>query len=192
MTELVLASSNAGKIREIQALLPSYRIRPQADFGIADADETACSFVENALIKARHACLHSGLPAIADDSGLAVDALDGAPGVYSARYAGPQANDAANIDKLLAALDGLPDRQRSAQFICVLVYMRHAHDPMPLIAQGLWKGRILSKPQGAHGFGYDPIFWLEEQQSAAAELPLADKNRLSHRAQALLQLREFL
>ncbi|KAA6185305.1 RdgB/HAM1 family non-canonical purine NTP pyrophosphatase [Thiohalocapsa marina] len=188
--DLVLASNNAGKVREINQMLSGtgIRVRPQGEFGIGEADETGLSFVENAILKARHASQACGLPAIADDSGLEVDALNGAPGIYSARYAGAGAGDAANNDKLLAALRGLPETERSARFQCVLVYLHHAEDPTPLICQGTWEGRILDAPRGQHGFGYDPIFFVPEQGCSSAELDPARKNALSHRGQALAQL----
>lgn len=189
MTEqqLVLASNNAGKIRELTDLLAplNVTIRSQAELGVPEAEEPAVTFVENALIKARHAASHTGLPALADDSGLAVDALHGAPGVRSARYAGPDATDQNNIDKLLLDLDGVPEAQRTAQFHCVLVYLRHADDPTPLICHGIWPGRILTAPRGDGGFGYDPVFWVPETGCAAAELERSVKSRLSHRGKAL-------
>lgn len=160
----------------------------QRELGIEDADETGLSFVENAILKARHAAQASGLPAIADDSGLEVDALNGAPGIYSARFAGPDATDEHNNHKLLKALATLPPEQRTARFQCLLVYLRHAQDPTPLICQGTWEGRILESPCGNNGFGYDPLFWLPEQNCSSAELPPDTKNRLSHRGQALRQL----
>jgi XTP/dITP diphosphohydrolase len=190
--KIVLASGNPGKIREIQALLADHPIVPQSDFSIGDAEETGTTFVENAIIKARHAALHSGLPAIADDSGLVVDALDGAPGVYSARYAGPGSSDLDNLQKLLRDLDGVPEAQRSARFICVLVFMRHAADPTPMIAEGVWEGRILTRPAGSNGFGYDPVFWVPTHDCASAELPPEVKNALSHRGQALRSLTAML
>ena len=187
---IVLASNNAGKVREINQLLApaGIRVRPQGELDIGEADETGLSFVENAIIKARHAAKASGLPAIADDSGLEVDALSGAPGIYSARYAGVGADDRANCDKLLSALDGVPQAERGARFQCVMVYLRHATDPTPLICQGTWEGRILDTPRGDNGFGYDPVFYVPEQGSSAAELDPATKNALSHRGQALRQL----
>ena len=187
---IVLASNNAGKVREINQLLApaDIGVRPQGELSIDEADETGLSFVENAIIKARHAAQASGLPAIADDSGLEVDALNGAPGIYSARYAGVNANDRANCDKLLAALGGLPETERSARFQCVMVYLRHATDPTPLICQGTWEGRILDAPRGDNGFGYDPVFYVPDQQRSAAELDASTKNALSHRGQALQQL----
>jgi len=190
--KIVLASGNPGKIREIQALLAEHPIVPQSDFSISDAEETGTTFVENAIIKARHAAQHSGLPAIADDSGLVVDALDGAPGVYSARYAGPGSSDLDNLQKLLQALEGVPEAQRSARFICVLAFMQHGTDPTPVIAQGVWEGRILTRPAGSNGFGYDPVFWVPTHQCASAELAPEVKNALSHRGQALRNLTAML
>ena len=191
---IVLASNNGGKVRELTELLAGARIRivPQGDFGVPEADETGLSFVENAILKARNAAQHSGLPAIADDSGLEVDALHGAPGIYSARYAGAGASDADNVVKLLHALESVPEAERTARFQCVMVYMRHAADPTPLICQGTWEGRILFAPQGENGFGYDPIFYVPAQGHSAAELESAVKNGLSHRGQALRQLRRLL
>ncbi|PKM29512.1 MAG: non-canonical purine NTP pyrophosphatase, RdgB/HAM1 family [Gammaproteobacteria bacterium HGW-Gammaproteobacteria-11] len=187
--QLVLASGNPGKLRELQAMLgEQVKVRPQSEFVAEEAVENGLSFVENAIIKARHACLASGLPALADDSGLAVDALGGAPGIYSARYAG-SGGDAANNRKLLDALDGLPTEQRNARFISVLVLMLHAEDPTPIICEGIWHGRILTEPRGEQGFGYDPLFWVPEANCASAELSPAEKNRLSHRAKAMAQLR---
>ena len=191
---IVLASNNAGKIREIRQLLPpsAITVRPQGELGIGDADETGLSFVENAILKARHAAEASGLPAIADDSGLEVDALNGAPGIYSARYGGPDADDRANLHKLLGALDGVPRARRTARFQCLMVYLRHARDPTPVICQGTWEGRILEAPRGANGFGYDPVFLLPERGLSAAELDARTKNSLSHRGQALRKLIEHL
>ena len=187
---IVLASNNAGKVREINQLLApaGISVQPQGELGIEEADETGLSFVENAIIKARHAAQASGWPAIADDSGLEVDALNGAPGIYSARYAGADADDRTNCDKLLAALDGVPEAERSARFQCVMVYLRHAADPTPLICQGTWEGRILDTPRGDNGFGYDPVFYVPEQGCSAAELDAPTKNALSHRGQALQQM----
>jgi len=194
MAEVVLASRNAKKLAEMRALLAPLGWTPRlvSEFSDDDVEETASSFVGNALLKARHAAMVSGLPAIADDSGLEVEALHGAPGVYSARYAGEPSDDAANNRKLLAALEGVPDAQRGARFVSVLVYLRHADDPVPLIAQGFWRGRILQSPRGAQGFGYDPLFYVPEQGCAAAELAPETKNRLSHRAQASAALIEAL
>ncbi|MGB5833146.1 MAG: RdgB/HAM1 family non-canonical purine NTP pyrophosphatase [Thiohalocapsa sp.] len=191
---IILASNNAGKVREINQLLApaDIHVRPQGELGIKEADETGLSFVENALLKARHAALAGGLPAIADDSGLEVDALNGAPGIYSARYAGPGASDRANCDKLLAALKDIPEASRTARFQCVMVYMRHAEDPTPLICQGTWQGAILDAARGSNGFGYDPVFYVPEQACSAAELPPSVKNSFSHRGQALMQLVSLL
>jgi XTP/dITP diphosphohydrolase len=186
--QIVLASGNAGKIREIQAILAGQVIVPQAAFNVAECPETGCTFVENALLKARNAALQSGLPAIADDSGLIVDALHDAPGVRSARYAGEAASDQDNVQKLLSALADVPDGQRTARFVCVLALLQHAEDPCPLIAQGVWEGHILRQPVGERGFGYDPVFWVAEQQCSSAQLPAELKNALSHRGQALRQL----
>lgn len=192
--EIVLATGNAGKVNELQAMLGEHPktahwlIKPQSQWQFAEAEETGLAFVENAIIKARHACRHTGLPAIADDSGLAVDYLDGAPGVFSARYAGDNSSDKDNIDKLLKALTGVPQAQRNATFHCVLVFLRHASDPTPLICHGQWSGHILSAPQGDGGFGYDPIFWVDSEQCSAAELSRQRKQQLSHRGKALRQL----
>ncbi|MSS76015.1 MAG: RdgB/HAM1 family non-canonical purine NTP pyrophosphatase [Methyloglobulus sp.] len=186
--QIVLASNNPGKIREIQALLPDYAIIPQSEFVQTEADETGLTFVENALLKARHAAQHSHLPVLADDSGLAVDALNGEPGIYSARYAGQGASDKDNNDKLLLELAGVPFEERTARFICVIVMLKHAADPMPLIAQGIWEGKILMHPQGANGFGYDPLFWVSRHDCSSAKLPPEVKNSLSHRGKALRQL----
>jgi XTP/dITP diphosphohydrolase len=187
---VVLASSNAGKVREFNQLLADlqFEVVPQSQFNVADADETGLTFVENAILKARNAAHHTNLPALADDSGLEVDALHGAPGIYSARYAGPKASDAENLEKLLAMLKDVPEEQRDARFHCVLVYLRHALDPTPLICQGTWEGRILTAPRGASGFGYDPVFFVPTHACSAAELPAETKNALSHRGQALRQL----
>lgn len=190
MQRVVLATSNAGKVREINALLAglSFEVLPQSTFATPDIEETGLTFVENAILKARNAAEHASLPAIADDSGLEVDALNGAPGIYSARYAGAGASDAQNLTKLLANLRDVPEEQRGARFRCVLVYLRHALDPTPLICQGTWEGRILFAPRGENGFGYDPVFFVPTHQCSAAELPPATKNALSHRGQALRQL----
>ena len=191
---IVLASNNAGKVREIERLLAESRIhiRPQGEYGVPEAEETGLTFVENAILKARNAARHSGLPAIADDSGLEVDALRGAPGIYSARYAGSGATDEANLRKLLADLAEVPEAERTARFQCVLVYLRHAEDPTPLICQGTWEGRILFEPRGSNGFGYDPIFLAPSHGCSSAELDPDTKNRLSHRGQALRRLQEQL
>ncbi|HEY8585783.1 MAG TPA: RdgB/HAM1 family non-canonical purine NTP pyrophosphatase [Rhodanobacter sp.] len=191
---IVLASSNRGKLAEFNALLADsgFEVVAQASLGIDDAEETGLTFVENALLKARHAAQASGLPALADDSGLCVDQLHGAPGLYSARYAGGHGDAAANNARLLHELDGVPAAQRSAFFICTLVLLRRADDPSPLMVEGRWHGRILESTRGAQGFGYDPLFLPDGQQLSAAELDPAQKNRLSHRGQALARLREQL
>jgi XTP/dITP diphosphohydrolase len=191
---IVLASNNAGKVREINELLSAEGIRviPQGELGVPEAEETGLSFVENALLKARNAAEHSGLASIADDSGIEVDALKGSPGIYSARYAGAGASDAANVDRLLTELRDVPEAERTARFQCLMVYMRHAQDPTPVICQGTWEGRILFAPRGENGFGYDPVFYVPETGCSAAELPSAAKNRLSHRGQALAKLVRYL
>ena len=190
MHQVVLASSNPGKVREIHQLLIELDLDvvPQSEFGVIDAEETGLSFVENAILKARNAALHTDLPAIADDSGIEVDALNGAPGIYSARYAGVGADDQANLEKLLAELADVADPQRTARFQCLMVYLRHTHDPTPLICQGTWEGRILSAPRGMNGFGYDPVFYVPTHGCSSAELPPEIKNALSHRGQALRKL----
>jgi XTP/dITP diphosphohydrolase len=190
--QIVLASNNQGKIKEIQALLPDYSIIPQSEFIQSEAEETGVTFVENALLKARHAAQHCHLPVLADDSGLAVDALSGAPGIISARYAGINASDQDNVNKLLMELKGVSLEERTARFICVMVLIEHANDPVPIIAQGTWEGRILFHPTGANGFGYDPVFWVPEHDCSSAELPADLKNSLSHRGQALRQLAALL
>lgn len=190
--ELVLASHNAGKLKELQAMLGDpVRLRSVGEFSQVEPEETGLSFVENAILKARNASRLSGLPALADDSGLAVDVLGGAPGIYSARYADGQ-GDAANNAKLLAALKEVPDAERGAQFVCCLALVRHADDPLPILCEGLWHGRILHEARGEHGFGYDPLFWVEERQCSSAELSPADKNQLSHRAIAMKLLKQRL
>ena len=190
MQKIVLASNNAGKVREINQILASLGVEvvPQAEFDIPEAEETGLTFVENAILKARHAAQLSGLPAIADDSGLEVDALQGAPGIYSARYAGVGASDRDNLNKLLKALQGVPTTERSARFQCLMVFMRHAEDPTPLICQGSWEGRILETAQGENGFGYDPVFYVPEQGCSSAQLDAETKNQLSHRGKALREL----
>ena len=194
MTRLVLASGNAGKLAELHALLDGTgaELVAQSELGVADIEETGLTFVENALLKARHAARVTGLPALADDSGLCVDALGGAPGLYSARYAGSHGDNAANITKLLGALDGLNPQWRTAHFYAVIVLLRHAEDPQPLVAEGIWPGLILNAPRGAGGFGYDPVFLDTEHDLSAAELDPAVKNRISHRGRALAQLRARL
>lgn len=191
--EVVLASGNAGKVREFQALLgPEWRVRPQSEFGVGPVEETGDTFIANALLKARHAARLTGLPALADDSGLEVDALGGEPGVRSARYAGSGADDAANNGRLLAALDGVPDAQRTARFRCVLVWVEGPDDESPLVAEGAWEGRILPAPRGSGGFGYDPLFLDPGTGLAAAELDPDAKNARSHRGRALARLRSLL
>lgn len=187
---IVLASNNPGKLREIGQLLADWHIDvlPQNNFDVPEAEETGLTFVENAILKARNAAHHTGLPAIADDSGIEVDALNGAPGIYSARFAGAGASDNDNLQKLLRELKDVPEEKRAARFQCLMVYMRHEHDPVPLIFQGTWEGRILLEPAGSGGFGYDPVFYVPERNCASAELAPADKNRLSHRGKALQQL----
>jgi XTP/dITP diphosphohydrolase len=187
---IVLASNNAGKVREFNQLLAGSELEviPQSEFQVEEIEETGLTFVENALLKARNAARHTGLPAIADDSGLEVDALDGAPGIYSARYAGAGASDQQNLEKLLEALKDVSDENRNARFQCLMVYMRHPGDPTPRIFQGTWEGSILRAPQGNNGFGYDPVFYVAEQKCSSAELTPELKNSLSHRGQALHQL----
>ena len=194
MQRIVLASSNRGKLAEFNELLADsgFAVVTQGSLGVEDVEETGLSFVENALLKARHAARATGLPALGDDSGLCVQTLDGAPGLYSARYAGSHGDSAANNAKLLQVLDGRPDEQRGAFFICALALLRHADDPAPLIAEGRWHGRVLTAPRGAQGFGYDPLFLPADQTLSAAELDPALKNRLSHRGQALAQLHTLL
>mgnify|MGYP000482354576 CR=1 FL=1 len=187
MKKIVLASGNKDKVREINQILARFDISvlPQSDFNITEVEETGLTFVENALLKARHAAGQSGLPAIADDSGIEVDALKGEPGIYSARYAGVDASDEDNLKKLLQALQDVPEEKRTARFQCLMVYMRHANDPTPLICQGTWEGIITREPQGENGFGYDPVFYVPEHNCTSAQLPAERKNQLSHRGQAL-------
>lgn len=192
--EWVLATGNQGKVTELQSLLAPLHItiQPQSQFSTPSVAETGTTFVENAIIKARNASQHCQMPAIADDSGIEVDALNGKPGVYSARYAGENASDRDNIYKLLVAMEGVPEAQRTARFHCVLVLMRFADDPTPLIAHGSWEGRITTFINGSGGFGYDPVFWVPEQQCTAAQLDKATKNSLSHRGKALHSLLQQL
>ncbi|MCP5406351.1 MAG: XTP/dITP diphosphatase [Chromatiaceae bacterium] len=187
---IVLASNNAGKVREINQLLSQQKIEviAQKSFDIPEAEETGLTFVENAILKARNAARYSGLPAIADDSGIEVDFLNGAPGIHSARFAGEACDDRENNRKLLAALDGVSEQDRTARFQCLMVYLRHAEDPTPIICQGTWEGRILTAPQGENGFGYDPLFWVPDAGCSSAQLEPGEKNRLSHRGKALRQL----
>jgi XTP/dITP diphosphohydrolase len=191
---VVVATGNTGKLRELTALLAGldFQLIAQSELGVNAVDETGSTFTDNALLKARHAAACTGLAAIADDSGLEVDALGGAPGLYSARYAGPGADDAANNAKLIAALSGTPPQHRSARYRCVLAYVRTPDDPAPLLAQGSWEGVIVDAPRGVGGFGYDPHFWLPEMQCTAAELEPEIKNRISHRGQAMRALRAAL
>ena len=192
MTRIVLASGNQGKLREFSAMFTEHftdagvELIPQTELGVSDADETGLSFVENAIIKARHACEVTGLPALADDSGIEVDALKGAPGIYSARYSND--GDQGNNDKLLRELADVPTEQRTARFQCVLVYMRHAKDPTPQVFQGSWEGSILTAPSGSEGFGYDPLFYVPSEHCSAADLSKEQKNKISHRGQAIQQL----
>ncbi|MBL4764920.1 MAG: RdgB/HAM1 family non-canonical purine NTP pyrophosphatase [Colwellia sp.] len=193
MSKIVLATGNQGKVKELASLLAAHQLEvvPQSDFNVPEVAETGTTFVENAIIKARHAAKITGLPAIADDSGLEVDALNGAPGVYSARYASDiieNPSDDDNTNKLLIALKDTPDEQRSARFHCVLVYMQHENDPTPIICHGVWQGSISRTKQGEQGFGYDPVFWQNDLQLSSAQLPRDLKNNLSHRGQALAKL----
>lgn len=190
MKKIVLATGNQGKVREMADLLADFGfdVVAQSEFNVSEVAETGTTFIENAIIKARHAAKETGLPAIADDSGLEVDALDGAPGVYSARYAGEHATDQQNLTKLLNAMKDVPEAQRTARFHCVLVLMRHENDPTPLVCHGSWEGRILTEAHGSNGFGYDPIFFVPEDNCASAQLEPARKKQLSHRGQALKKL----
>jgi XTP/dITP diphosphohydrolase len=192
--KIVLASGNKGKLNEFNRALSELNVEiiPQSQFNVPDADETGLSFVENAILKARHAAQITDLPALADDSGLEVDALDGAPGIYSARFSGANASDAKNNALLLEKLNGLAAEQRTARFRCVLAFMRHANDPTPLICQGTWDGIILEEACGEQGFGYDPLFWLPELNSAAAQLNPTEKNKVSHRGQAVALLKQSI
>ena len=194
MRQVVLASGNPGKIKEFSELLAplDLEILPQSLFDTPEAKETGLSFVENAILKARNAAEHSQRPALADDSGLEVDALNGAPGIYSARYAGEHATDALNNQKLLEALQNTPPHKRTARFRCVLVYLRHTHDPSPVIAEGTWEGRINQTLEGEQGFGYDPLFYIPALRCTAAQLLSADKRQYSHRGQALQDLLRHL
>lgn len=192
LEQLVLASHNAGKLKELQAMLGAHvKVRSIGEFSDVEPEETGLSFVENAILKARNAARISGLPALADDSGLAVDYLGGAPGIYSARYADGK-GDAANNAKLLDALKDVPDEQRGAQFVSVLALVRHAEDPLPILCEGLWEGTILRAARGEHGFGYDPLFWVPEANCSSAELPPERKNQMSHRARAMALLKQRL
>ncbi|MES2822271.1 MAG: RdgB/HAM1 family non-canonical purine NTP pyrophosphatase [Pseudomonadota bacterium] len=190
MQKIVIASNNAGKLWEFQHLLSGcgFELLPQSDFKVKDADETGSTFAENAIIKARHACALTGLPAIADDSGIEVDALNGRPGVYSARYSGPGASDADNNTKLLTELANVSMGKRTARYQAVLAYMRHADDPTPILCHGSWEGVILTEARGNNGFGYDPLFYIPSHNCTAAELEKAEKNRISHRGLAMSKL----
>jgi XTP/dITP diphosphohydrolase len=194
MKQLVLASGNVGKLRELSVILDDlgYQLHAQAEYGVSEVTETGTTFVENAIIKARHAASLTGLPALADDSGIEVDALDGAPGVYSARFSGPAADDAANNALLVERLQAVPDAERSARYRAVIVFMRHAGDPSPLICEGSWEGMIQLQPAGEGGFGYDPYFFLPELGCTSAELSATEKNRISHRGMALVELKKKL
>ncbi|MEP1447540.1 MAG: XTP/dITP diphosphatase [Paraglaciecola sp.] len=187
VNKVVLATGNQGKVKELARMLTDLAIEvvPQSEFSVSDVAETGTTFIENAIIKARHAAKETGLPAIADDSGLAVDVLGGAPGVYSARYSGEHASDQSNIIKLLEVMSTVPKDKRQAKFLCVLVFMRHADDPTPIICQGEWLGEITTEQHGENGFGYDPIFWVAEQNCSSAQLSAEQKNALSHRGRAL-------
>ena len=190
MRKVVLATNNIGKAKELGEMLAGLdmQIVSQATLGVPEVEETGLTFIENAILKARNAAAYAKLPSIADDSGLEVDALDGAPGIHSARYAGPKATDQANMQKLLKAMEDVSDLGRSARFRCVIVYLKHAADPAPFVAEGVWEGSILRTPKGNKGFGYDPVFWVPEKGCASAELPPEVKNQLSHRGQALAGL----
>jgi XTP/dITP diphosphohydrolase len=194
VTSIILASNNSGKLQEIAKYFASmpFTLELQSLYQVPEIAETGLTFVENAILKARNATAYTQKPALADDSGLEVDALNGAPGIYSARYAGAQATDQKNIQKLLQDLENFPEEQRSARFQCVLVLMRSPYDPTPIICQGTWEGRILTQPAGSNGFGYDPIFYVPTHHCTAAELPLEEKNQISHRAQALEKLKTYL
>ncbi len=192
--EIVLASGNRNKLKELTVLLEEVPVivRAQSEFDVPEAVESGLSFVENAIIKARNAAAHASRPALADDSGIAVDALGGAPGIFSARYAGEGASDVDNLEKLLADTAHLPDDRRRCRFICVAVFLRDENDPVPLISQGVWEGRLMHQPAGGNGFGYDPVFWVPDRDCTSAELPVEVKNAISHRAQALRQVAEVL
>ena len=194
MSEIILASGNVGKLKEFSAPLSELDmdIIPQSDFNVSEAEETGLTFVENAIIKARHACLYTGLPAIADDSGIEVDALNGEPGIYSARYSGIGASNQQNLQALLDALKDIPEPKRTARYQCVIVYLSHAEDPTPIICQASWEGKILLAPVGLGGFGYDPIFWVQESNCSAAELTSHQKYTVSHRGKAIRQLLGYL
>jgi XTP/dITP diphosphohydrolase len=191
---IVLASNNPGKVREIDAILSglNQHVVSQSEFNVPEVEETGKTFIENAILKARNTARHSGLPAIADDSGIEVLALDGQPGIYSARYAGAGASDKANLYKLIDAVRELPEDKRQARFVCLMVYLQHADDPVPIIAEGIWNGIAVTEPRGKNGFGYDPMFYVPEHNCTSAELSPEVKNRISHRGQALQKLVEQL
>jgi len=191
---IILASSNAGKAREIGQLLEGLNVNvlPQSEFNVPEIEETGLTFLENAILKARNAAHHTGLPAIADDSGIAVNVLQGRPGIYSARFAGVGASDRDNFEKLIDMVKPFPEKMRTARFICSMAYLRHEDDPIPVIAEGFWEGRLVTEPKGENGFGYDPIFYVSSQQCTSAELSPEIKNKLSHRGQALRKLFEQL
>ncbi|MCH8163251.1 MAG: RdgB/HAM1 family non-canonical purine NTP pyrophosphatase [Proteobacteria bacterium] len=190
VSRIVFASGNAGKVREIGQLLEglSLDVLPQSDFNVPEIEETGCTFVENAILKARNAAHHTGLAVIADDSGIVVDVLQGRPGIVSARFAGVGASDEDNLNKLIEMIKPFPEEQRTARFICSMVYLRHEYDPVPIIAQGVWEGQLITDPKGSNGFGYDPMFYVSSQQCTSAELTPEIKNKLSHRGQALTHL----
>ena len=193
MTEhkkIVLASNNAGKVREINAMLAGHNLQiiSQSEFSVPEIEETGLTFVENAILKARNAASHTGLPAIADDSGIEIPALNGQPGIYSARYAGIGASDEENLYKLIDEIRKLPEEKRQARFVCLMVFLRYANDPVPVIAEGIWDGIAVTEPKGKNGFGYDPMFYVPTQQCMSAELPPEVKNSISHRGQALRKL----
>ncbi len=194
MNRIVLASNNKKKVAELNDMLLglNFKVMPQSDFLVESVPETGSTFVENAIIKARHAARITGLPALADDSGLEVDALHGAPGVYSARFAGDDASDEDNLNKLLDELNGIPPIMRSARYWCVLAFMRHADDPTPILCQASWEGQIITEPKGENGFGYDPVFFVPDTGCTAAQLPPLIKNQSSHRAKALKEMIEKL
>jgi non-canonical purine NTP pyrophosphatase (RdgB/HAM1 family) len=191
---IILASGNAGKAREIGQLLEGLNVNvlPQSEFNVPEIEETGLTFIENAILKARNAAHHTGLPAIADDSGIAVNVLQGRPGIFSARFAGVDASDKDNFEKLIDMVKPFPEKMRTARFICSMAYLRHGDDPIPVIAEGIWEGQLVTEPKGENGFGYDPIFYVSSQQCTSAELSPEVKNKLSHRGQALRSLFEQL
>ncbi len=188
--KIVLATGNLNKVKEINAIVESIPVvvLPQSQFQIKEAVETGTTFIENAIIKARNASEQTGLPAIADDSGIEVDALNGEPGVYSSRYSGPDSNDQKNLEKLIENIKNVPEERRSCRYWCVMVYLKHAKDPTPVVCQASWEGQLITTPMGSNGFGYDPIFWIPSQKATAAQITLEQKNSMSHRAKALKML----